>query len=215
MLKARLFALFGLLLFFASTASAQLPAGWRVLYDAPPPPDSLISLVRMPPGWHLETNGPGGVVYDVDWVATGRYALEWEVFVFPTMSTEAVGVVIAGRGLESRDPSYHVVKFTAQGLLSVTRRAGVESRIVVPAEQAAAFAPPTATEPGRNILRIAVEADSVRVTLNGTAAAAFAPLDGADGIFGFRVGTGTNSHVSRLDLTKPLAPPRPPRSPGS
>lgn len=215
MLNSRIYALLGLLVFIASPLDAQLPAGWRVLYDAPPPPDSLISLVRMPPGWHLETNGPGGVVYDVDWIATGRYALEWEVFVFPTTSTEAVGVVIGGRGLESREPSYHVVKFTAQGMLSVTRRIGIESRIVVPAEHATAFALPTATEPGKNILRITVDADSVRVTLNGSPAAAFAPVDGADGIFGFRVGTGTNSHVSRLDLTKPLAPPRPLRSPGS
>ncbi len=215
MLKSRLYALLGLLFLLASPASAQLPAGWRVLYDAPPPPDSLISLVRMPPGWHLNTDGPGGVVYDVDWVATGRYALEWEVFVFPTPSTEAIGIILGGRGLENRDPNYHVVKFTAQGMLSITRRAGIESRIVVPAEHAVAFAPPTATEPGKNVLRITVDADSVRVTLNGAAAGAFAPVDGVDGSFGFRVGTGTNIHVSRLDLTKPLAPPRPPRSPGS
>jgi hypothetical protein len=214
MRKARFSALFGLLFLLGSPLSAQLPAGWRVLYDFPPPPDSLISLVRMPPGWHLNTNGPGGVVYDVDWIATGRYALEWEVFVFPTTSTEAIGVIIGGRELEGRDPGYHVVKFTSQGLLSVTRRAGVESRIVVPAEPAAAFVPPRGEEPGRNVLRIVVEADSVRYTLNGTPAGAFAPVEGADGVFGFRVGTGTNLHVSRLDITKPLAPPRPPRAPG-
>ncbi len=212
--KARLLALFGLVFLLGSPVSAQLPAGWRVLYDFPPPPDSLISLVRMPPGWHLETNGPGGVVYDVDWVATGRYALEWEVFVFPTTSTEAIGIILGGRDLEGREPDYHVVKFSSQGLLSVTRRAGVESRIVVPAEPAATFVPPTGDEPGRNVLRIVVEADSVRYTLNGTRAGAFASVGGLDGIFGFRVGTGTNLHVSRLDITKPLAPPRPPRAPG-
>jgi hypothetical protein len=214
MFKLRCQALTGLLFLLASPLSAQLPAGWRVLYDFPPPPDSLISLVRMPPGWHLNTNGPGGVVYDVDWIATGRYALEWEVFVFPTTSTEAIGVVIGGRDLEGREPDYHVVKFTSQGMFSVTRRSGIESRIVLHAEPAPTFVPPTATEPGKNILRIVVEADSVRMTLNGTSVGTFAPVGGVDGTFGFRVGTGTNLHVSRLDLTKPLAPPRPPRAPG-
>jgi hypothetical protein len=61
----------------------------------------------------------------------------------------------------------------------------------------------------RNVLRITADATEVSFWANGLLLAAVprgqAPVDGW---FGFRSGRGVNLHVSTLDLTERLAPPR-------
>jgi len=198
----------------AAPLTAQLPTGWMIRSDANGT-DSLSSLVRMPPGWHLGSTGPGALIYDPNLVATGRYALEWEVHVFPdTKDGEPFGLFIGGRDLQGQEITGFAIRFTKAGVLSVGRRAGRTSLIVIPATPVASFVPPKGDDTGLNVIRIAVEADSVRILVNGARAGAFAANSDTDGIFGFRVGTGTNLHVTRLDKIIPLAPPRAPRAGG-
>jgi hypothetical protein len=166
----------------------------------------------MPPGWHLGSTGPGAIIYNPSFVATGRYALEWEVHVFPdTKDNEPFGLFIAGRALDGAEITGFAIRFTRAGQMSVSRRTGRTALIVLPAEPVASFVAPKGDETGLNVIRVAVEADSVRITVNGTRAGAFAASMDTDGVFGFRVGTGTNLHVTRLDKVTPLAPPRAPR----
>jgi hypothetical protein len=199
-----------LALLLAAPLSAQLPAGWKLRPDAAAP-DSVFGFVRMPPGWHLAAKGPGAITYDPTWTSAGRYGLEWAAFVFPSTSTEPFGIFIGGRGLEGTDQAYIAVQLTAQGQLSVVQRTGTATRFLLPATPVANFAKPGAEEPALNTLRVNVEIDSVRIDLNGQRAGAFARTDDVNGTFGFRVGSGANLHVSRLDRVIPLAPPRVPR----
>jgi hypothetical protein len=191
--------------------AAQLPAGWKIRSDANGT-DSLSSLVRMPPGWHVGSKGPGAILYDPTFVATGRYALEWEVHVFPdTRDGEPFGLFIGGRELDGADITGFSIRFTKAGQMSVSRRTGRTAMTVLSPEQVPSFVVPKGDETGLNVIRVTVETDSVRILVNGVRAGAFAAGMDTDGIFGLRVGTGTNLHVTRLDKITPLAPASTPR----
>lgn len=194
----------------SASAIAQLPSGWRVLPDTVAP-DLHGDYVRMPPGWHLSGKGQDASVYDPAWVTGSRYSLEWDAFVFPNTGAEPFGLFLGGRGLEEGTASFVAVQLTALGVLSVVQRAARQTRVIVPPMVSGAFIRPGDEEPARNILRVNVEADSVRILLNGVPAAAFAPIGDLAGTFGFRVGATSNLHVTRLDQVTPLAPPRPAR----
>jgi hypothetical protein len=61
----------------------------------------------------------------------------------------------------------------------------------------------------KNVLRIVADAADVTLEVNGKPVVTVPRADLAiDGTFGFRAGEDINLHVSRLDLTRPLAPPR-------
>jgi hypothetical protein len=80
--------------------------------------------------------------------------------------------------------------------------------VLVPPSRVAAVQPHTGGEgTAKNVMRVSVDADSVRVDVNGTRASTLPrgvlPLDGT---FGFRVGRDLNLHASRLDITYRLAP---------
>jgi len=207
-IRTPLVATIPLLLTLASPLSAQLPAGWKVLPDASSY-DTSSAYVQMPPGWHLAAKGSGATVYDPSFMATGRYGLEWTAYVFPNTKGD-FGLFIGGKGLEGPEPTFLSVYLTVEGTVRVSQRVGRVSRIVVPATPVGSFVKPLGEEPGLNTLRITVEADSVRINVNGQRAAAFARGPEADGLFGFRVGDGANLHVSRLDKITPLAPPAAP-----
>ena len=211
--RATLFAFASLSLgasLLAGPLAAQRPTGWKVLADTPAD-DSLGAYVLMPPGWHLTVGGPGAAVYDPAWTTGTRYALEWDAFVFHTTHPDPFGVFFGGRDLEGPSPTYYAVQLTVTGELGVIQRTGRVSHVIVPSAANPNFVRPPAGDAAENVLRVSVEYDSVRVLLNGKWAAAFVPGGDVSGTFGFRVGTGTNLHVARLDQITPLAPPRPAR----
>lgn len=199
-----------LLLTSPAPLAAQLPAGWKVLPDASTY-DASSAYVQMPPGWHMTAKGSGATIYDPSFIAGGRYGLEWSAFVFPDTKTDPFGIFIGGKGLDGPEPTYLAIQLTAQGIISVSHRVGRVSRVVVPATAVDNFVKPLRDDPGLNTMRVTVEADSVRITVNGQRATAFASTFATDGLFGFRVGDGANLHVSRLDRITPLAPPPAPR----
>jgi len=160
-------------------------------------------------GQILTAKGAGATVYDPSFMAAGRYGLEWTAYVFPNTKGD-FGLFIGGKGLDGPEPTFLSVYLTVEGTVRVSQRVGRVSRIVVPATPVGSFVKPLGEEPGLNTLRITVEADSVRINVNGQRAAAFARGPEADGLFGFRVGDGANLHVSRLDKITPLAPPAAP-----
>lgn len=63
-----------------------------------------------------------------------------------------------------------------------------------------------------NTLTVRAEADSVYFEGNGQRLTAWPRAElPVDGVFGLRAGRGVNLHVTNLDVTTRLAPPRAPR----
>jgi hypothetical protein len=180
------------------------PPTWRWVTDAP---DSAFQFVAMPPGWHI-TAGPGMLLYDPANVARGRYAVETEIFLFPGTSPGEHGVFLAGTGLDGA-PEYVAFLIRRDGGVAVERRSGGTVTPLVPWSIAAAVQQPSGSDAVKNTLRIGVEADSLRFDVNGARVATLARGDWPlDGVLGFRVGAATNLHITSLDVTQRLAPPR-------
>lgn len=181
------------------------PASWRVRSDSAP--DKPIYYVEMPPGWHI-TTGPGSILHDPTYVAQGRFALETEIFLFPGTSQEGYGLFAGGTQLDG-DAVYVAFLLRRDGSAAIESRAGGQSTPVRAWTRHDSIKPGDSKEPVANVLRIVAEAADVTLEVNGkpvlTVPRADVTLDGA---FGFRAGADVNLHVSRLDVTRLLAPPR-------
>ncbi len=200
-----------------STALAQLetPASWRWTTDRAAQMvtgeavhDSAWHFVAMPPGWHI-TTGPGATLYEPTHRADGRFRVESELILFPGESQSGYGVFIGGRDLEGGSAEYLALLIRRDGQAAVELRRGGVTRLVQP------WAPNTAVKPypgrdvGTNVLGIAAVGDSLVFSANGERVFAMARGDlPVDGLFGFRIGGDVNLHITTLDITRRLAPPR-------
>jgi hypothetical protein len=197
----------------ALRAQSETPGNWRWATDRPAQlvtgqnvPDSGWRFVAMPPGWHI-TMGPGGVLYDPAYTATGRYVLEAETFLFPEKTDQGFGLFVGGRNLDG-NLEYIAFVIRPDGRGAVVRTGPSPAMLVAwtPGDSVKAQ---VASDAVRNVLRVAVERDSVFFTVNGGRVAALPrSAGGFDGQFGFRVGAGVNLHISTLDYTQRIAPPR-------
>jgi hypothetical protein len=197
----------------ALRAQLETPGNWRWATDRPAHlvtgqdvPDSGWRFVAMPPGWHI-TMGPGGVLYDPAHTATGRFVLEAETFLFPEKTDQGFGLFIGGRNLDGT-PEYTAFVIRHDGRGAVVRGGPTPAMLVdwTPGDSIKAQ---EASDAVRNVLHVAVERDSVFFTVNGGRVASLPRSAGEfDGLFGFRVGAGVNLHVSTLDYTQRMAPPR-------
>lgn len=188
-------------------AQSVQPQGWRVRTDSPAP-DSAVSHVRMPPGWHITTGSVGSILYDPANQASGRFAVEAEIFLFPGDNNEGYGVFLGGRTLEEPGGSWTAFLLTRDGSASIERRQGSTSSVLFATTRSAAVKPHTGGDgTAHNIMRVLVQGDSAIFSANGQRITAIhAGGMSMDGIFGFRVGKGTNLHISNLDLVNRLAP---------
>ncbi len=170
-------------------------------------PEKPIYYVEMPPGWHI-TTGPGSILHDPAYVAEGRFALETEIFLFPGTSQEGYGLFAGGKQLDG-DPVYVAFLLRRDGSAAIESRTGGQSTPVRAWTRHDSIKPGDSKEPVANVLRVVAEAADVTLEVNGKPVLTVPRGDvGLDGAFGFRAGADVNLHVSRLDLTRPLAPPR-------
>ena len=199
-----------------SGAHAQLetPAHWRWVTDRPAPlvtgqvlPDTGWRFVAMPPGWHV-TMGPGGVLYDPAYTAAGRYALEAEIFLFPEKSDQGFGIFVGGRALDAEGRAYLAFMIRHDGQAAIVRHAGDAITPLVSWTPGDSVVKQDSSGTARNVLRVAVERDSVFFDVNGGRVASVPRTAEFDGHFGFRVGAGLNLHISTLDFMQRIAPPR-------
>lgn len=180
----------------AQEGSARL----AVSLDAPAP-DSTYAFAPMPPGWHV-TMGPGAVLSDSAHRTEGRFSVESEIFLFPNSSANEYGIVLGRRG-----PEWTGFLARRDGNAAIVRngKAGIEVLVAWAVHDSV---PKPGTEPVRVVLRVEAEADSTRFLVNGQRVGSIPRTPEVDGAFGLRVGPGVNVHVSRLDHTRRLAPPR-------
>lgn len=190
----------------AAQQHTTAPSVLKVRLDEPAP-DSAVSHVTMPPGWHI-TTGPGALLHDAANVAHGRFAVEAEVFLFPGESQEGYGLFIGGATIEgTAPPSYLAFLVRRDGGATIVQHAAGRATTLVSLARADAVTAHTGQGTARNVLRVAVEPDSIRFSVNGSRVTALPRGDlPADGLFGFRIGKALNLHISQLDLTRRLAP---------
>lgn len=189
------------LLFLPGALTAQEGiARLAVSLDAPAP-DSAYAFQPMPPGWHV-TMGPGAVLADAAHRAEGRFVVESEIFLFPNSSAAEYGIVLGRNGSEWT--GFLARRDGTAGIMH--RKAARETPLVTWA--AYDSVPQPGAEPARVTFRVEAERDSTHFLVNGQRIGAIPRTGAVDGVFGIRVGPGVNVHVSRLDYTRRLAPPR-------
>ncbi len=180
-------------------------------------PHDTVYHVRMPPGWHMTTPASAGaILYDPGHRAEGRFAIESEIFLFPGTSQSGYGLFVGGRDLDGATPSYVALLIRRDGAMALEQVSRSSRTMLVPWTRSDAVRPhPGGDDTSRNVIRLAVERDSVLLESNATRVAAIARGDlPLDGTFGFRVGADVNLHVSTLNHTMRLAPvPAPKRAP--
>ena len=194
----------------------KTPEDWRWRLDGPAPMSSTGKMdtgqwwfVAMPPGWHI-TMGPGGVVYHPAYRASGRFAVESELFLFPDSSDEGVGIFVGGQSLgEQESPSYTSVLLRRDGSATVVRHAGGGVTAAAPWAAVEGVKRHGGKDAEKHSFRIEADTTTVAFLVDGAKVATLPRADVApDGHFGFRIGRAVNIHVVRLDFTQQLAPPR-------
>jgi len=206
------------LLIVSHPVGAQLapPPTWKWVTDRPATnmstseklPDSAFTFVQMPPGWHV-TMGPGGVLYEPRYFAEAAYSLQSEIFHFPNSTNSEYGFVVGARDLGSPSARYVAIVVRGDGSASAWERTASGTRALAEWRRAEAVIPNDGKDVIRNLVKLTVTSREAVLRVNGLQALIL-QLEGLslDGQFGFRVGSGVNLHVTTLDVTQRLAPPR-------
>ncbi len=199
-------------------ASAQLatPTEWKWVTDTPAElvtqqavPEGGWRFVAMPPGWHV-TMGPGGVLYEPSYRADDRFAVEAEIFLFPSPDNVGYGVFLGGQNLESATRSYIAFLARGDGSAGIFHYDGTTAQPVVAWSKHEAVLAGKPNGTSKNVIRVEAERDSVVFKVNGGVITTLARADLAvAGHVGFRVDGGVNLHASNLDITYRLAPTPP------
>ncbi len=191
------------------------PPNWTWALDQPArllnggrftPNDTTWDFVNMAPGWHV-TMGPGGQLFDPSNTATGRYAVEAEMILFPNSSNEEFGVFVGGAHLGEPDARWTAFTIRRDGKFTVRSQQAGRRVTLADWAQHEAVNPLAADGTVKNTVRVLAEPDSVRFLVNGARVGAWARRGLAvDGLYGFRIGKGTNLHITNLDHTRRHAP---------
>jgi hypothetical protein len=208
--------LFAVTVAFAHSLDAQTsPAAWQWRLDAPaplvngtktPPGDSGRLFVDMAPGWHV-TMGPGGFLYDPANTATGRFAVQAEMILFPSKTNDEFGLFLGGRdsGPDSPAVSWFVVR--RDGKSAAYSSTAGQYQVHSDWTSHDGVKPLAADGNVRTVVRVFAEPDSVRFFVDGNRVGAW-PRSAlpVDGVYGFRIGRGANLHITNLDHTRRHAP---------
>jgi hypothetical protein len=215
-LRARL--ILGLLMLSSPRPGAAQdgpPPGWKWITDSPARmvdtqevPASAVRFTSMAPGWHM-TTGPGMLLFDPAYEATGRFAVEAEMILFPNPGANGFGVFVGGNSLEGTSPSYISFLVRADGSAGVFRTTGDRIEAIADWSRNDAILPHTGDGTVKNVLRVEAQPSQVVFAVNGKQVASLPrssiPVDGR---FGFRIGEGINLHATNLDFLRRLAPAR-------
>jgi hypothetical protein len=197
-----------------SARQLTAPPGWKWVTDSDArmvstldPAEGTWLFGMMPPGWHVTTR-PGAIVFEPAHASRGRFVLESESFLFPGTSAAGFGVFVGGVDLEAK-ARYVAFLIRRDGSAAIESVDAGRVTALHPWTKAAAVVPGTADGDVKNVLRVEGEAAAVTFLVNGQKVAEV-PREGTrfDGIVGLRVGENLNLHVTNLDLTHRLAPPR-------
>ena len=177
-------------------------SSWTVTYDDPSVADSSLFLVVMKPGWHMTTPaGSGATLTQPDSNATGSFLLKSVIFTF-NPDAKPFGPVFARRGDGGAATEFISVLLNNDGTVGLFHNAGTERHTIIPwtASDAIVRQLNAGGRPVKNVVTVLVGSSTLRVYVNGTEVIQQAVEHDFDGGIGFRVGAGTNLHVSELTV---------------
>jgi len=185
----------------------KLPIGWKVLTDAGTDTHAgkdTLSFVQMTPGYHV-TTGPAAIMWSPDSSATGAYAVDATIFLFPTQGRdqEGYGIFVGGQNLDGAMPRYTYFLLRNDGKFLIKQRLGTQTTVLKDWTTLPAIKRQAGDDAMRNDLRVAVGAESVGFSVNGTEAVSLPRAQVLpDGIFGLRLNHAVNAHVSKVSRGK-------------
>jgi hypothetical protein len=178
------------------------PPGWSVRPD-----DggklTEVSLVAMPPGWHV-TTAASGIMYRAQDRAGGRYEVSAKIHLFPGPGghREAFGLFIGGRDLEGAGQRYTYFLIRGDGTYKVKRRSAASATDVTREWTAApSIVKQKPDGPVANVVSVVVGKDGVSFRVNGQQVY-LAPAREIDteGIVGLRVNHNLSLHIENLAI---------------
>ena len=166
-----------------------LPTGWQARFDKEGSAVTDVKVVAATNG-HRVTSGPAAIYWTPQSTATGNYSLSASFQqLAQSRHPEAYGLVFGGKSLDAADQSYYYFLVRQDGQFTVKHRAGTEVHTLADWATNAAVKATDAEGKATNALMVAVGADSVRFSVNGTQVKAFAKsqMSDTDGLYGYRV----------------------------
>ena len=188
----------------------ERPGHWKARYDNGAAAGER-RFVVMRPGWHVFA-GPGGLFWDPGTYASGVYAIQSTIFLFPegdpeqsgsTRLDSPFGLFLGGKDLGGGEVRYVAFELRHDRQFRVAERSAGVTRDLVPwtRHEALAAVSPEASGPIENVLGVDVRGDRAVFYLNDAPVAELARDRVAlDGTIGIRAGAGLSLHVTEVDI---------------
>jgi len=185
----------------AATGGGGIPAGWLARLDSGSTRAEGVRFMVMGTGVHFMT-GPAGIYWKPDMTKSGTYEVTATFNQMePTDHPEAYGLFIGGTNLTGAGQKYTYFLIRQDGKYLIKRRAGANTPTIADWTDSPAVKKTSAGTRGVNTLTVAVTADKVRFSINGTEVSAVAPNQvDASGIAGLRINHNLNVHVEGLGV---------------
>jgi len=177
------------------------PPEWHIRFDRAGTPDSLLSFVSMPPGWHV-TTGPSAILFDPATTASGTFQVSSEIYLFPGERREGFGVFVGGRDLDGEGQAYAYFLLRKDGRFLVMLRRGAETEELTPWTAHDAIVPHDGGEGTvKNVLGIRAGEETVEFLANDVVVVTHPrSVITPEGVVGLRVNHALNLHVTTLDV---------------
>ncbi len=179
-----------------AAGGGAIPAGWAARLDNGSAKAEGVRFMPMGSGVHFIT-GPAGIYWQPAMTKAGPYTVsatfkQMEASAHP----EAYGLFIGGSDLTGAGQKYTYFLIRQDGQYLIKRRQGATTPTIADWTTNAAVQKTEAAIQGSNTLSIAVTADTVKFSINGSEVKAV-PLNQADtnGIAGLRINHNLNVHV--------------------
>ena len=179
------------------------PIGWKTRVDggadAHGGKDTL-SFVQMTPGFHV-TTGPGVILWHPDSTATGSFAVDGGIFLFPTngRDEEGYGIFVGGQDLGGPAQRYTYFLLRNDGKFLVKQRNGEKMTVLKDWTASPAIKLQKGTDAMQNNFRIVAGPQTVAFLVNGTEVASLPRAQVApDGVYGLRFSHAVNAHVTKV-----------------
>ena len=185
-------------------SGAGLPAGWQSRFDRAGSLPTDVKVVAQGNG-HRVTSGPAAIYWTPQSPATGNYTLSATMQqLAQSRHPEAYGLIFGGKALDGADQSYYYFIVRQDGQFTVKHRAGTEVHTLKDWGSNAAVKATDASGNATNALQVAVGADSVRFSVNGSQVAAFpkTQMGDTDGLYGYRVNHNLDVQLGPITLAR-------------
>lgn len=179
-----------------AAGGGSIPAGWSARLDNGSTKAEGVRFMTMGTGVHF-MSGPAGIYWKPDMNKSGAYTISATFTQMePAAHPEAYGVFIGGVDLTGAGQKYTYFLIRQDGRFLIKRRQGANTPTIADWTDSPAVKKTDAGTKGVNTLSIAVAADTVKFSINGTEVKS-APASQVDtsGLAGLRINHNLNVHV--------------------